>query len=64
MLRVGGVLQRGFVDAPLVELQLLSGLKLWGSTSTTWRLSDPGTSAVALQRIIEQRFSAGVLVLF
>ena len=64
VLRVGGVLQRGFVDAPLVELQLLSGLKLWGSTSTTWRLSDPGTSAVALQRIIEQRFSAGVLVLF
>lgn len=64
VLRIGGVLQRGFIDAPLIELELLSGLKLWTSTSTSWRLKDPGTSAVSLQRIVEQRFSAGLLVLF
>ena len=64
VLRIGGILQRGFIDAPLIELELLSGLKLWSSTSTSWRLANPGTSAVSLQRIIEQRFSAGLLVLF
>ena len=30
-LRIGGVLQRGFVDTPLVEVQIVSGFALFGS---------------------------------
>lgn len=64
VLRIGGVLQRGFVDAPLVELEVLSGLKLWASTSLTWRLAEAGTTAMRLEALIEQRAALGLLILF
>ncbi|HEY1100422.1 MAG TPA: hypothetical protein VGF99_15895 [Myxococcota bacterium] len=62
--RLGGALQRGFVDAPLIELELLSGLRAYASWSTSWRLRDPGTSAVDVDRVIEHRALLGALIDF
>jgi hypothetical protein len=62
-LGLGGVMVRGAAQVPLVEVEVLRGLRLWGSTQATWHLRDIGTTQMTTTALLEQRFSAGVLLL-
>lgn len=62
-LGLGGVLVRGATQVPLVEVEVLRGLRLWGSTQARFSVRDIGTSAMTTTALLEQRFSAGVLFL-
>jgi hypothetical protein len=62
-LGLGGMLVRGSAQVPLVEVEVLRGLRLWGSTQARFHVRDIGTSAMTTTELLEQHFSAGVLLL-
>jgi len=63
-LRLGGVVQRGFVDTPLVELELVRGLRLTATATQTWSKAPPSPRPGLGLVPREQRFGAGLLLLF
>lgn len=63
-LRLGGVVQRGFVDTPLVELELLRGLRLTMTATQTWTKAPPSPRPGLGLVPREQRFGAGLLLIF
>jgi hypothetical protein len=63
-LRLGGVVQRGFVDAPLVELELMRGLRLTLAATQTWAKRPPSPRPGLGLVPREQRLGVGLLLLF
>jgi hypothetical protein len=63
-LRLGGVVQRGFVDTPLVELELVRGLRLTMTATQTWAKAPPSPRPGLGLVPREQRFGAGLLLIF
>ncbi len=61
VVRFGGVLQRGFVDAPLIELEFLPGLMAYLASSVSCRRDDGKFGGLV---VVEQRHALGLLLYF
>ncbi|MDP2344292.1 MAG: hypothetical protein Q8O67_25255 [Deltaproteobacteria bacterium] len=59
--RFGGVLQRGFLDAPLIELEVIPGLMAYLASSVSCRVEDGTFGGLT---IVEQRHALGLLLYF
>lgn len=71
VVRLGGVLQRGFADAPLVELEVIPGLMAYWAGSWGCRLHDSvgvgdekAGDVFAGLVVVEQRHAVGLLLYF
>jgi hypothetical protein len=62
--RLGGVVQRGFVDTPLVELELVRGLRLALTATQSWSKTPPAPRPGFGLVPRELRFGAGLLLIF
>ncbi len=65
-LRLGGVLQRGFVDAPLAEVDIVAGLRLTMSGSVSYNIAPvgPGAQVGAGLSVSEIRWGLGASFVF
>ena len=63
-LRLGGVVQRGFVDTPLVELELVRGLRLTATATQTWSKAPPSPRPGLGLAPRELRVGTGLLLIF
>lgn len=61
VVRIGGVVQRGFVDAPLVELEVVPGLMAYWASSWGCRVDGQRFKGLTL---VEQRQAVGLLLYF
>ena len=61
VVRIGGVMQRGFVDAPLVELEVVRGLMAYWAASWGCRVEGQRFKGLTL---VEQRQAVGLLLYF
>jgi hypothetical protein len=56
--------QRGFVDTPLVELELVRGLRLTMTATQMWAKAPPSPRPGLGLVPRERRFGAGLLLIF
>ena len=59
--RFGGVVQRGFIDSPLLELEVVPGLVIYEASAVDCRVGDGVFGGLI---VVEQRHALGLLLYF